>query len=274
MTDNGPTIIQHSRDQQQIVIVRKPDEPRVSWAVGTTAEHGMQVYEIVAREDLLPNPYRVSGTRTVAELDSFLDELERRPLASEGTLWGNAQRGRLTAIYNDHRGDTAGWRDDRLELQLAADEDWTAWHALSGKYFRQEEFGDKVEELLHTVTSPDQAELLEVIDSVRASSKGEFESGIERANGGQRLVYKQEHTVKAGRTGQLEVPQIIGLELRPWEGHHETYPVDGYFRVRVSDGDLFLAIKLKPTRQILRKAWFDLAAKVIEQTGKPVYAQP
>jgi uncharacterized protein YfdQ (DUF2303 family) len=243
------------------------------YATAVTEQHGLQVHRIDEHDDL-PTPYRVKGTRTVADLDSFLAELARRPLGDSGTLWGNAEDGQLTAVYNDHVLHTAGWRDDQLALKLATDQDWGAWHKFSGTYFTQEDFGNFIEELLHTVISPDQADLLEVIDSLRASTKGEFESGIERANGGQRLVYKQEHTVKAGRTGQLEVPQTITLELRPWEGHPETYEVDAYFRVRVNDGKLALAVKLKPTRQILRKAWLDLTTKVVEAAQKPVYSQP
>jgi uncharacterized protein YfdQ (DUF2303 family) len=248
--------------------------PHRRYAVAVTEQHGLQVTPIDEHDDL-PMPYRAKGTRTVADMDSFLAELARRPLDETSTLWGNADRGHLIAIYNDHGSlGTPGWRDDQLHLKLATDPDWQMWHKVSGTYFSQEDFGNLVEELLHTIIDPDQADLLEVIDSIRASTKGEFESGIERANGGQKLIYKQEHTVKAGRTGQLEVPQTITLELRPWEGHPETYDVEAYFRVRVHDGALGLAIKLKPTRQILRKAWTDLTTKVIEATQKPVYAQP
>jgi uncharacterized protein YfdQ (DUF2303 family) len=247
--------------------------PHKRYAVAVTEQNGLQVQELAFDpQEINPNPYRVTGERTVTDLDSFLAELDRRGLYETGTLWGNAQRGILTAVYNDHHGETAGWRDDRLTLKLAADEDWTTWHNLSGKYFRQQEFGDKIEELLHTIINPDQAELLEIIDSVRASTSGEFESAIERSNGGQKLVYKQEHSVKAGRTGQLEVPRYVTIELRPWEGHPETYEVEAYFRTQVKDGALGLAIKLKPTRQIVRTAWTTLTTAVIEQTRKPVYA--
>lgn len=257
-------------------------------AISVTEQHGLQVEDIeFDPQEINPHPYRTSGERTVADLDSLLAELERRPLAAAGTIWGNASRGRLTAIYNDHRvpddsdeddgytgEDIPGWRDDKLTLALAPDEDWTAWHNLSGRYFLQGEFGDKIEELLHTVTSPDQAELLEVIDSIRASTAGEFESAIERSNGSQKLTYKQEHTLKAGRTGQLEIPQTLTLELRPWENHPETYDVHAYFRTRVENGHLTLAVKLKPTRQIVRDAWHAVTASVAGQTGKVVLAQP
>ncbi len=261
------------------------DLPHRKYAIAVTEQNGLQVRELETDpQQITKHPYRVRGERTVTDLDSFLAELARRPLGPSGTLWGNAQRGALTAIYNDHyyepaededgvfAKDIAGWRDDKLNLTLTKDEDWAAWHSISNKYFGQQEFGDHIEALLHTVISPDQADLLEVIDSIRASTSGEFESGIERANGGQKLTYKQEHTVRAGRSGQLEVPQTITLELRPWEGHPDVYPVEAYFRVRIREGSLALAVKLKPTRQIVRAAWATLTLAVIEATSKPVYA--
>ncbi|MHA0288297.1 DUF2303 family protein [Mycobacterium sp. C3-094] len=259
--------------------------PHRRHAVAVTEEKGLQVV-VIEDEDLRANPHRAEGTRTVTDLASFLAELERRPLDQyTGTLWGNAERGQLTAIYNDHEGSdntaeigkddrAAGWRDDKLTLQLKQDPDWLAWHKISGEAFRQEKFGDIVEELLHTVVRPDQADLLEIIDSVRASSKGEFESSITRANGAQRVTYNTEINAKAGRTGQLEVPQLITLRLRPWEGHATDYEVDAYFRLNINQGALALTIKLKPTRVIVRQAWEEITAGVTAAVGRPVYAQP
>lgn len=248
--------------------------PHIRHAVSVTEQHGLQIKHIeVEASDLNPHPYRAKGDRTVTELDSFLDELDRRKLTEEeGTLWGSSKRGVLFAVYNDHTGDTPGWRDDRLVLQLTPDEDWQKWHQLSGTFHNQNTFGDHVEELLHTVKRPDQAELLEVIDSIRASTSGEFESRITRANGARQLVYKVEHDVKAGRTGQLEIPETITLTLRPWEGHPETYDVDAWFRTNIKDGALTLSIKLKPTRQIIRTAWAKVVSCVGEQTSLNVYA--
>ncbi|WP_197516248.1 DUF2303 family protein [Mycobacterium sp. 1465703.0] len=257
------------------------DDPRpyVRHVVSVTEKHGLQHQTIeVPASEVTKNPFRPIGERVVADLDSFLAELDRRPLGDAGTLWGNATAGRLTAIYNDHRcigddgDDLAGWRDDKLTLKLVTDEDWAAWHNISGTYFGQTEFGDKIESLLHTIVDPDQADLLEIIDSVRASTSGAFESTIERGNGGQTLTYKQEHTMSAGKGRQLELPQLITLELRPWEGHHETTEVQAYFRTRVKDGALGLAVKLKPTRQIVRDAWTAVALAVTAQTGKTVLA--
>lgn len=252
------------------------DVPHRRYAVAVTTEHGLQVEAIDDNSYLPLTPYRVEGTRTVADLDSFLDELTRRSLhPTASTLWGNATRGRITAIYNDHDADTAGYRDDKLELALTTDPDWKMWHEISGKYYPQEQFGDIIEDLRHTISSPDQADLLEIIDSVRASTSGEFESSIERARGGQKLTYKKEVSAKAGAVGrELAVPQTITLSLRPWEGHPTLYTVTAYFRLNITEGHLKLAVKLFPTRETLREAWADLTQQVTDAIAKPVYNQP
>lgn len=260
-----------------IVDTLESDTPHLRHVVGLNTERELTV-RTIDEADYQPIPRRAKGTRTVADVDSFIAELDRRPLTNIGTLWGNAQRGELFAVYNDHdtiESTIGGWRDDVLRLTLQPDEDWVAWHKISGKYYPQLEFGDVIEELRHTIQSPDQADLLEIIDSIRASTKGEFESGIDRANGSQTLSYKKEVSARAGAVGrQLEVPQHIILSLRPWEGHPNLYEVPAYFRLNVTEGELRLAIKLFPTREIVRKAWGDLTARVAEATLKVVYAQP
>lgn len=279
-------LIEHSEPQQ--VVVYDTGIPGLVKAVGTTANHGLQVRDLDHR-DLLPEPARASGGRQVSELLSFLDELDRRPLTKgDSTLWGDYKSGTLVAVYNDHAVEHAGWRDDELTLKLVDDPDWVKWHAISGKAFRQYEFGDVVEELLHTVVSPDQAELLEIIDSIRASQSGKFESRIDRSTSDQALTYTQETSATAGSaTRTLEVPKTITLRLRPWEGHVGTaregdenlpphlvgtYEVEAWFRLAVQNGDLLLSIKLKPTTQLKRTAWAEMVTKVVDVTGIPVLA--
>lgn len=265
-----------SRIAYQIV---DSDIPGLQHVIAITEQDGLEVQAIDV-SSLHPIPRRPAGTRTVSDVDSFLAELNRRPLRDQGTLWGNADRGHITAVYNDHvtvddEIDRGGWRDDKLDLQLTNDPDWQTWHHISGKYYPQEQFGDIIEELRHTITSPDQADLLETIDSIRASTRGEFDSTIQRATGGQKLTYKKEINARAGAVGrQLEIPQHITMTIRPWEGHPNLYEVHAYFRLNITEGSLKLAVKLFPTREILREAWKDLTTTITDEIAKPVYSQP
>lgn len=244
------------------------------YAASVTEQHGLQVRELNEHAHR-QYPFRTSGARQVSELTSLLDELTRRPLtAGASTLWGDYNSGRITAIYNDDTDELPGWRDDLLHMQLVADPDWAAWAQISGKWFSQEDFGDVVEELLHTVIDPDQADLLEIINSIRATRSAEFESRIDRSTSSQHLTFSEEVRASAGgkSTGTLEVPKTVTLRLRPWEGHVETYDIEAWFRLNVNGGHLALMIKLKPTQQILRQAWADLVTKIVAHTGIPVLA--
>lgn len=249
------------------------DLPYKRYAVAVTEKNGLQI-EVIDEHDDGAVPWRAKGNRQVSEVTAVLDELTRRPLTpGTSTLWGDYSTGTVVAVYNDHTKDVAGWRDDLLTLKVGKDPDWERWEQISGKYFSQEEFGDLIEELLHTVINPDQADLYEIINSVRASSSAQFESRIDRSDGSQSLTYTEEISASAGKaTRQLEVPKTITLQLRPWEGHIETYEIEAWFRLRVSNGSLALAIKLKPTKQILRTAWDDLTRKIVDQAGIPVLA--
>lgn len=214
------------------------DYPFLRYATSVTEQYGLQVRELNEHAHGV-HPLRTSGARQVSELMSLLDELSRRPLVQgASTLWGDYTQGRVTAVYNDDTDYTPGWRDDLLHLQLTTDPDWAAWMKVSGKWFSQVDFYDVVEELLHTVVEPDQADLLQVIDSVRG----------------------------------MEVPKTITLRLRPWEGHVETYDIEAWFRLNVDGGHLSLMIKLKPTQQLLRAAWSDMVGKIVEHTAMPVLA--
>ncbi|UOK18039.1 hypothetical protein QLQ75_gp45 [Gordonia phage Santhid] len=225
----------------------------------------------VTDHDLLPPRY-VTGERLVSDVVSFLAELDRRPLNDgASTLWGRIDEGVITAIYDDHTiDDIAGRRGDRLTLKLVADPDWTAWHKLSGTFLSQETTGDYLEELAHTIADPTGAEVLEIINSIRATSKGSFESAINRSRGTQKLSFSTEVNASAGRKGELEIPEVISLKLRPWEGHPSFYDIDAWLRLRIVEGHLSIALKLKPTRQTLLQAWADLVGRVEQTTGRPV----
>ncbi|MBB3040176.1 DUF2303 family protein [Hoyosella altamirensis] len=241
-------------DEGRSVHLIDTDVPRVRLLAAATATNGLQNH-IVDLEEFDHWPRRPKGTRTVRTVTSFLTELARYPLGETAALWGKQKHSLIDAIYNDHTTDLPGWRDDILRLELAKDEDWLAWHRISGRYMPQDEFSDTIEELLHTVLRPDQAELMEIIESIRVTTGSTFESAVHRANGAQHLVYRENVDAKAGRASNLEVPQTITLLLPVFEGSQSRYEVEAWFRLRVRNGELGLAVKLKPTRQIELAGW-------------------
>lgn len=251
---------------RNVTIVRT-DVNGLMFAVAATGERGVQVQAIDYRSDIDEQdgrPY-IDGTRSVRSVGSFLDELGRRPLdPARSTLTAQEAARQITAVYDDHVNGRAGRQVDKLRLELKLHEDWAAWHKFSGARFDQQAFGDLLEELIHNVVVPAQADLLEVVDTIRMSSNATFEGSINRANGSQSVVYKEENTATAGAARTLAVPQTITLRLPVFEGYPVEYEVQAWFRIATSDGKLRLSVKLKPTRRVYLAAWADVQQEIVE----------
>lgn len=267
----GPTPADEKERNNRTVTIVDPKVPGIVYVVASTEGKGLETHKLDYRDALFDGqPRRHEGTRVVTTVGSFKAELNRKELSNASTVWASTGRSLVSAIYNDHTTLTPGSRDDVLTMKLSPDEDWVKWHQVSGKFFGQEEFSDMIEELLHTVIDPDHADLMEVIESVRVSVGSDFESAIRRSDGQQTLSYREDTKTSAGLNRDLEVPQTIKLILRPWESAEMRYEVSAWFRTRVVNNQLMLAIKLKPTRAILLAAWKDIQDDIAEYTGKPV----
>ena len=191
-------------------------------------------------------------------------------------MWANRDQQKITAIYDDHQGGVeganahgnvsdyagrrAGRRVDRVQLGLTLDEDWQAWDKVSRAGFHdQVTFGDVVEDLLHTVQFPNQATLLQVIDNIRSTSSGKFESSVNRQDGSTVRHYSADNNTTAG---DVTIPDTITVRTRVFDGYPLEYEYDLWFRTRVADGSLRLAAKLKPRRRIYLAAWDEVTTEI------------
>lgn len=248
------------------------DVPGLVYAVASGTE-GLQVEALDYRAELEQytgvRPAYVSGLRQVRTVRSFLDELHRRPLDPVySTLTAVERELYVVAVYDDHAADmvtnqhgnrAAGRGADRLQLKLHYSPEWLDWLKLDGAPMGQESFGDAIEERLHTVREPAQAELLEVIDNLRVTSSGHAESKINRANGSMVIELHDDQQVSAGR---LTVPETITFAVPVYDGASTYYQFQAWLRVRVDRGQVRLHVKLKPYRQILLAAWRDVLADI------------
>lgn len=222
-------------------------------------------------------PPRGVSDRVVTDTASFLAEVARRPLlAARSTVWGNRQKGEIAAVYDELTTDaTADYtrRSDRLILRFVPDPDWsTLVRTADGAFHGQDEFGDMIEAAGHLITSHPAAELMEIVDSVRTSSKGSFESRIKRDTGTQYLTYSEEVSAKAGSsTKPLEVPREITLSARPFEDY-PLVEVTCWLRLRVNQGQLGLGLFPQPYQHLVRDAWTHVTAELAEKLNVPVYA--
>lgn len=259
-------------------LIDEPEADTSLYLVTANGENGLQV-EVVDVRGKVPAafPPRAPERRTVTDTASFLAEVARRPLLQGlSTVWGNRDKGQVSVIYNELPADaTADYtrRSDVLTLQFVADPDWaTLFNAADGRFHSQLEFGDLIEQAGHLITSHPAAEIVEIVDSVRASSKGAFESNIKRATGSVNLTYSEEVSAKAGTaTRQLEVPREITLSARPFEDY-PLIEIRCWLRINVSQGQLGLGLFPQPYEHLVRDAWTQKTGELAEALGVPVYA--
>lgn len=273
MSDNAITLPKHDAD-----LIDQPDADTSLYLVTANGENGLQT-EVVDVRGKVPAafPPRAPERRTVTDTASFLAEVTRRPLLQGlSTVWGNRDKGQVSVIYNELGTDaTADYtrRNDVLALQFVADPDWaTLFNAADGKFHSQLDFGDLIEQAGHLITSHQAADVMEIIDSIRASSKGSFESGIKRATSSVNLTYSEEVSAKAGTaTRQLEIPREITLSARPFEDY-PVIEVRCWLRLNISQGQLGLGLFPQPYQHLVRDAWTHVTGELSEALGVPVYA--
>ncbi|MBU8824159.1 DUF2303 family protein [Mycolicibacterium goodii] len=246
--------------------------------IAANGANGLETKVIDVRAEA-PNafPPRTVTDRVVTDTASFLAEIDRRPLLnSVSTVWGNRQKGEITAVYDELTADAADAytrRSDRLILRFVPDPDWATMRTTAdGQFHTQDEFGDLIEAAGHLIISHPAAELMEIVDSVRTSSKGSFESKIRRDTGSQYLTYSEEVSAKAGSsTRPLEVPREITISARPFEDYPQV-EVKCWLRLRINQGQLYLGLFPQPYEHRVRDAWVHVTGELAEQLGVPVYA--
>ncbi|MBX9918838.1 MAG: DUF2303 family protein [Mycolicibacterium frederiksbergense] len=246
--------------------------------IAANNENGLSTKVIDVRAEI-PNafPPRTVADRVVTDTKSFLAEIERRPLLEDiSTVWGNRQKGEITAVYDELPANAIHdytRRADNLVLRFVPDPDWaTLLKAADGEYHNQEAFGDLIESAGHLITSHPAAELMEIVDSVRGSSSGSFESRIRRDTGSQHLTYSEEVTTQAGSSARpLEVPRQITLTARPFEDY-PLVEVTCWLRLRISQGKLFLALIPQPYQHLVRDAWAHVTGELADELGVSVYS--
>lgn len=207
------------------------------------------------------HPRRIIGHPSVYTHQAF-EAYVSNHRTSELEVWADDQRGTVVAVFDSHDHEHAGWGEHRLTLQLRQTPDWQTWTGLSGKMIKQVDFAEFIEDNIDNIVNPSSADMLELAQSFQANSGVTFESSKFLDSGHRQLEYRESVEAKAGRRGQLEIPNYFELALQPYIGL-DTYRVKARFRYRINDGDLLLGYKLDRPDDVLRTAFTD----TVEQIG-------
>jgi uncharacterized protein YfdQ (DUF2303 family) len=218
-------------------------------------------------------PRRAVAQRTVYDVKSFADYLHRHETAAT-EVYADVQSAHVVGVLDSHhestegldpirKPGTAGWQDHRITLQLTQSPSWLAWTANDGKFLPQEEFAEFAEMQAVDVRDPSPADLLELAQRLTMTKGVEYESGQRLADGQTQLVYKETVHARAGQRGDLEIPSVLRLALKPYIGG-PTYGVTARFRYRLRGTQLVLGYVLERPDLILESAFGDVVESLRE----------
>jgi len=213
-------------------------------------------------EKHLPHPNRKKGTVTVADRRSF-GAYWRKHAPDSAEVYADVESGTITAVIDAHGSDYAGWAQHRCVLKLRPAPAWCRWVNLNDQLFSQQTFAEHIEKSRLEIVSPDGATLLEVAQTIQATTTAKFESGVQLTSGQRRFQYAETTAARAGQAGQLEIPATFTVRLQPWVAG-PAIEAEAHLRYRTGPDGLQLGYVLSPDPVELREAVFDQLVREIE----------
>jgi uncharacterized protein YfdQ (DUF2303 family) len=208
---------------------------------------------------------------TVLDVDSLVnylfrntnsDELEvaqdNRHGSGELELWADIDRRTIKAIIDGSN----GLRQHTATLQLKTSREWGEWAHVDGKLFKQADFAQFLEDHISTIAAPDGAILLDVAQTLQATTSTVFKQQAILANGQRQFRWEETIEARAGQYGDLKIPAELTLVLQPFQGA-EKVAIQARFRFQIREGVLSLGIKLAEPDRAIEEA-FDAVVRELQ----------
>lgn len=223
----------------------------------------LDVYSFV---DYLARNTFPAGINTEEELDPLLSHVVGANCAANAgalELWADIDQRKILAILDG----IYGWRKHTATLQLKLSREWAEWAAIDGKLLKQAELAQFVEDHLSTIAEPSGALLLDICQTLQATTSTQFKQQAILANGQRQFRYEETVEAKAGSRGDITIPAALSLVLRPFQGSQPVV-VTARFRFQIRDGVLSLGVKLAEPDLALEEAFNQVVDDV--QANVPV----
>lgn len=211
---------------------------------------------------------RKIGTTTVRDAASFLAYYGKHHDA-DTEVYSDVEKLSVTAVLDAHQAATARFGAHRLVLSLRRTKAWEEWLALDAKLVDQDRFANFLEDHLPNLVEPDAATMLEIAQSIKATTKAEFQSSSRLQSGERKFAYVEDTKASAGTKGDLAIPETFKIAVPPFEGA-DAYSMTARFKYRLGGGQLALGYKLEQPEERARAAFADVLAAIAEGVGTPI----
>lgn len=244
---------------------RKTAELKVTEVNGMPVAFVPKDFTLVKLPELLEKPLRIDQTIVVTTPQSFIDYFQKFSTDRSAILC-NLDTAEFLAVLDHHEPEAPDNCSHKLKFKCERTEEHKAWLGMNGKHMSQMEFARFIEDNLEEIITPVGAEMLEIAQTLKATTKTNFVSGTSLKNGKQQFQYMEEIDGKAGTKGQFQIPETIRLGMRIFEGDTEGYPFEARFRYRIKEGSLVMWYDLMRPHKQYRDAVEHVHKIIREQT--------
>lgn len=254
-----------------ITEVNVADAPDLLTGIVPTG-YKFEALDVSIYDHLRDAPRRVRGLAVVTNTASWLGYYGKHG-NDRSEVFGDVQRGAVTAVLNAPVDASApAWGDHRLTLQLRPSAAWLAWTKLAGQMLSQTAFAEHIEDRTPDFVDPDAASMLEIAQSISATTNVKFESSTRLNDGQRRLQYMEQIESKAGQRGQLDVPSEFRVKVQVWRGVAIAVELTARLRIRITQQGLGLAYVLDRVEDVLDAAWDALLSELSDEIPVPILA--
>lgn len=228
---------------------------------------------VLETPELPLHPVRATNKRVVTDENAFIDYVKRH--GDEQTeVWAHLSGNQVVGIIDGHASnmhvdERFGWNEHRVTLALEHTPSWKEW--VVGQNLRgQVELAEFLEEHAPDIVHPSAGELLEIAQTLHGTNKVEFTSGTRLSTGETRFAYVEDTQGKAGKSGDLVIPDEFKIALQPYVGG-ERYQVTAKLRWRLNGGNMQIFYKLLNLDRVLEVAFEEIVGKIREGIEYPVF---
>ena len=168
--------------------------------------------KIESVEGLLGAPVRIKQNRKFDDLRGFVEYANA--FKTEGTA-AFASRERIQVVFDYHTPEKPQWGAHVIEFFYKRSTRWQLWEQHNNKWMSQEDFADFLDSGLEEITSPVQADVLELVKNFRSTVNAEAESQI--GADGTHFSYRQTVRGSAKKT-DITIPEFLTVRVSPFNG--------------------------------------------------------
>jgi uncharacterized protein YfdQ (DUF2303 family) len=206
-----------------------------------------------AIEKAQATPARKRGEVQVKDVASLLLALaDQVPQGAQGTayIYADPDTFTITAVFNDNRAATPGWRDYRVRFTAEFTPEFQKWKGNSGQHKSQTEFAEFIEDNMADIPEPGAQILLDVATTIQATTGISFSSAKRLQDGQVQLGYTENIDARAGAGGALTIPKEFDLGLRIFK-NGDGYKLKARLKYRLSNPSIKFWYELeRPERAI------------------------